>query len=113
MAFKIDAAEEKDNTLTISQLKMRCVYQLKKDKLCVVPNKVLVLLTKEDQKDITGLIARVKSNLYAEDNLVQSKLLSLVSVYSLRVDESVNNSEDLLKELRSDEIKEQNKYRFS
>lgn len=114
LAFKVDSGVEKNSTLTISQLKnaVRLSVEIK-DKLCVVLNKVLVLLTKEDQKDITGLIARVKSNLYAEDNLEQSKVLSLVSVYSLRVDESVNNSEDLLKELRSDEIKEQNKYRFS
>jgi hypothetical protein len=84
----------------------------KKDKICAVSNKIIVLLAKEDQKDITGLIARVKSNLYAEDNSEMMKLLSHILVYAIRVDESVNTSEDLLKELRADELKGKNKFRL-
>jgi len=40
------------------------------------------------------------------------KLLSHISVYALRVDESVNTSEDLLKELRTDELKGKSKFRL-
>jgi len=56
------------------------------------------------------LIARLKGNLYAEDDSALLKILSYISVYALCVDESVNTSEDLLKELRSDELKGKNKF---
>ena len=110
VSLKIDESAEKDGIISINQLRNAVRLSVeKKDKICAVSNKVIVLLPKEDQKDITGLIARVKSNLFAEDNSEMTKLLSHISVYALRVDESVNTSEDLLKELRTDELKGKNK----
>lgn len=105
VSFRLDEAAEKAGLITLNQLKNIIRLSVdKKDKLCVVSNKVIVLLAKEDQKDIIGLISRVKSNLVAENNSEVSKLSSYISVYALRVDESVNTSEDLLKELRADEL---------
>ena len=113
ISFKIDEAAEKNGIISINQLRNAVRLSVeKKDKICAVSNKVIVLLPKEDQKDITGLIARVKSNLFAEDNSEMVKLLSHISVYALRVDESVNTAEDLLKEIRSDELKGKNKFRL-
>lgn len=113
ISFKIDETAEKERILSINQLRNAVRLSVeKKDKICAVSNKVIVLLPKEDQKDITGLVARVKSNLFAEDNSEMVKLLSSISVYALRVDESVNTAEDLLKEIRSDELKGKNKFRL-
>lgn len=114
VSLKIDDNAAKNGILSINQLRNAVRLSIeKKDKICVVSNKVIVLLPKEDQKDITGLIARVKGNLFAEDNSALMKIMSSISVYALRVDESVNTSEDLLKELRSDELKGKNNFRFS
>lgn len=113
VSLKIDESAEKDGIISINQLRNAVRLSVeKKDKICVVSNKIIVLLPKEEQKDITGLIARVKSNLFAEDNSEMMKLLSHISVYALRVDESVNTSEDLLKELRTDELKGKSKFRL-
>jgi circadian clock protein KaiC len=109
VAFKVDEIAEKEGVLTMNQLRNAIRLSIeKKDKMCAVSNKIIVLLTKEDQKDITGLISRVRSNLSANDNYLFMKILSSISVYALRVDESVNKSDDLLKELRSDELKAKN-----
>ncbi|NWF90819.1 MAG: hypothetical protein HXY50_15345 [Ignavibacteriaceae bacterium] len=114
LSFKVDESDEKSRALFLNQLKNAVRLSIeKKDKLCVMQNKVFVLLTKEDQKDLTHLIARVKSNLCADDPVTQSKIFSQISVYSLNVNDSVNTSEDMLKELRSDELASQNKYRIS
>jgi len=114
VSFKIDDTAEKDGVISINQLRNAVRLSVeKKDKICSVSNKVIALLPKEDQKDITGLIARVKSNLIAEDNSFLMKIMSSISVYALRVDETVNTAEDLLKEFRVDELKGKNKYRFS
>jgi circadian clock protein KaiC len=114
VSFRIDENAEKTGLLSINQLKnaVRLATE-KKDKICSAANKVIVMLTKEDQKDITGLIFRVKSNLVTEDSLLGNKMLASISVYALRVDESVKSSEDMLNELRVDEIKGKNKFRFS
>jgi circadian clock protein KaiC len=113
VSLKIDESAEKDGIISLNQLRNAVRLSVeKKDKLCVVSNKIIILLTKEDQKDITGLIARVKSNLYAENNSEMMKQLSHILVYAIRVDESVNTSEDLMKELRTDELKEKNKFRL-
>ena len=113
VSLKIDESAEKDGIISLNQLRNAVRLSVeKKDKICVVSNKIIVLLAKEDQKDITGLIARVKSNLYAEDNSEMMKLLSHILVYAIRVDESVNTSEDLMKELRTDELKGKNKFRL-
>jgi KaiC/GvpD/RAD55 family RecA-like ATPase len=113
VSLKIDESAEKDGIISLNQLRNAVRLSVeKKDKICVVSNKIIVLLAKEDQKDITGLIARVKSNLYAEDNSEMMKLLSHILVYAIRVDESVKTSEDLLKELRTDELKGKNKFRL-
>lgn len=109
VSLKIDESAEKDGIISINQLRNAVRLSVeKKDKICVVSNKIIVLLPKEDQKDITGLIARVKNNLFAEDNSEMIKLLTCISVYAIRVDESVKTSEDLLKELRSDELRKKN-----
>ncbi len=113
VSFRLDEAAEQTNYLSINQLRNAVRLSIeKKDKMCVVSNKVIVLAAKEDQKDITSLIARVKSNLLVQDNAEMLKALSCISVYALRVDESVNTSEDLLKELRADELKGKNKFLF-
>jgi KaiC/GvpD/RAD55 family RecA-like ATPase len=111
ISFKMDETAEKNGILTLNQLRNAVRLSVeKKDKICVLADKVIVLISKEEHKDITGLIARLKGNLYAEDDSALLKILSYISVYALCVDESVNTSEDLLKELRSDELKGKNKF---
>lgn len=113
VSFKIDETSEKNGVVSINQVKNAVRLSIeRKDKICVVSNKILVLLTKEDQKDITGLISKVKGNLLIADNSELSRLLSYIQVYALRVDETVQTAEDLLNELRFDELKGKNKLRL-
>lgn len=106
VSFKLDEEAIKMGLLSLNQLRNAVRLSIeKKDKLCIVLNKVIVLVSKEDQKDITGLVARVKSNLTNDDKTLWNKIISSVAVYAIQVDESVNSSEELLKELRSDETK--------
>ena len=113
ISFKVDETAEKNGIVSLNQLRNAVRLSVeRKDKICVVSNKVLALLTKEDQKDITGLISRVKGNLLAADNSELSRLLSHIQVYALRVDDTVQTAEDLLNELRFDELKGKNKLRL-
>jgi circadian clock protein KaiC len=114
ISFRLDEPSEKSGLLSLNQLNNAVRLSVeKKDKICVISNKVLVLVPQEDQKNLTSLISRVKNNLFTGDNASLVKLLSSISIYALRVDESVKSSEELLKELRSDEIKGKNKFLFT
>lgn len=106
VSFRLDEEAITGNLLSLNQLKNSVRLSVeRKDKICVVSNKIIVLIPREDQKDISGLISRVKGNLITESNGMKQNIAKFISVYALRVDESVNSSDDMLNEIRSDEIK--------
>lgn len=111
VSFRLDEEAVKNELITLNQLRNAVRLSVeKKDKICVIANKVIVLIPREDQKDISGLIGRVKGNLLFEKNSEHQNLTKYISVYAIRVDDSVSESEDMLNELRSDELKGKNKF---
>lgn len=106
VSFRLDEEVIKNNLISLNQLRNAIRLSVeRKDKICVVANKVIVLIPKEDQKDVSGLISRVKGNLTFENNGVKENITKHISVYALRIDDSVNSCEDMLNEIRSDEVK--------
>jgi len=96
-SFKLDETAINQGLLTLSQLKNAARLSTnKKDKICVIDNRVVVLITKEDQKNVNNLIARIKENLPNTDREYLSKVSQYISVYTQQVDDSVNNADDLL-----------------
>jgi KaiC/GvpD/RAD55 family RecA-like ATPase len=109
ISFQLDPAAEKSNLLTITQLQNAIRLSTdKKDKLCVMNNRVVILVTKEDQKSVLSLIARVKSNLPGNDPDYIKNVIQYISVYALKVDQSIQNADDIFQQLVSDEHKEKN-----
>lgn len=105
VSFRLDPSVEREQFFSLNHLKNAVRLSLdRKDKFCAVGNKVVVLLIKEEQNDINKLIANVKSNLCAEDSPILSKLLSAISVYTATVNETISTSEQMLKEIRNDEL---------
>ncbi len=110
VSFRLDAAAEKQGLLTITQLQNAIRLSTdKKDKICVIINKVVVLITKEDNKSINNLIAKIKSNLPVNDPAYLSKVMQYISVYAIKIDERIQSAEDIFNEIMADEPKEHNK----
>ncbi len=114
VSFKLDQTAEKLNLLTITQLQnaVRLATD-KKDKICILSNKVVILITKDDQKNVNSMIARVKGNLPNNDPNYLKNVLQYLSVYALKVDENVQSADDIFQQLNGDEQKEKNRLRFS
>lgn len=73
----------------------------RKDKICAVGDLILVLMTKDDQKNLTNFISRVKHNLPAFDEDQLFEIMSKIFIYTIKVNEQTRSSDDLLNELIS------------
>jgi KaiC/GvpD/RAD55 family RecA-like ATPase len=110
ISFRLDSEAEKRGLLTVNQLlnSVRLATD-KKDKICTIENKVIVLVTKEDPSSIESIIMRVKSVLPAIEADTLNEIMNYISVFYVKVDESVQNSEDILKKLHVNNSEEKNK----
>jgi hypothetical protein len=100
VSFRLDPEAEKQGLLTINQLmntvRLSCG---KKDKICLISNRVVVMVTKEDTGSISQFISRIKGNLPGNDPDYIQKVVAFISVLALRVDETIKNAEDMINRL--------------
>ena len=105
VSLVLDESAVNQGLLTLSQLKNAVrLSTSKKDKICVIDNRVVVLITKEDRKNVNNLVARIKENLPGTDREYLSRVAQYISVCTLQVDDSINNADDLLKQTSVKEI---------
>lgn len=74
----------------------------RKDKSCIIENKILVMITKDDQRSVTNFLSRLKHNLPGFDENEFYEVLKRIHVYTVKVNEQTRNADDLLNELISD-----------
>src|SRR3990167_7684398 len=105
VSLVLDESAVNQGLLTLSQLKNAVrLSTSKKDKICVIDNRVVVLISKEDRKNVNNLVARIKENLPVTDREYLSRVAQYISVCTLQVDDSINNADDLLKQTSVKEI---------
>ncbi len=80
----------------------------RKDKVCVLGNKILVMITKDDQRSITNFISRLKYNFPTQDEGQLYEILRRIFIYTIKVNEETRNADDLLNELISEEKQKRN-----
>ncbi len=113
LSFRLDPAAEKLGLLTITQLQNAVrLSSDRKDKICVLSNKVIVLVTKDDPKNINSIISKVKGNLPNNDPHYLKNVTQHISVFTLKVDENIQSADDIFQQLNSDVQKETNKLGF-
>ncbi|HKB85255.1 MAG TPA: RAD55 family ATPase [Ignavibacteriaceae bacterium] len=97
VSFRLDPESEKQGLLTINQLMNTIRLSAdKKDKICLISNNVVVMVTKEDTKTIGKFISRIQGNLPGTEPEYIEKVIPLISVLALRVDETIKNAEDMI-----------------
>ena len=113
ISFKLDRTAEQQGLLSVNQLQNAVRLSTdKKDKICIVNNKVIVLLTKEEQKNINGLIAKIKGNLPGNDPNYINTVVRYISVITVSVDEKTENADHILQHILVDEPKSQSELGF-
>ncbi len=100
VSFKLDPEAEKEGLLTINQLmNIIRLSSDRKDKICLISNNVVVMVTKEDTRTINKFISRIKGNLPHNEPEYIEKVIPYISVLGLRVDETIKNAEDMINRL--------------
>lgn len=111
ISFKLDPAAQVKGLLTISQLQ-NAIRQstTKKDKICIVENKVIVLLVRGSLKGVVDLMSNVQNNLPSKDPNYISAILDYIAIYNMEVDERADNAEIMMEFVLSAETSETNAY---
>ena len=97
IAFKLDPEAERRHLLTMNQLRNAIRLSTdKKDKICTIGDKVIVLITRETKDAATKLIAKIKINLPDDEEGYLQAVSKLISVYAINVDKEIENAESML-----------------
>lgn len=100
ISFRLDPEAGQSGLLTINQLmntiRLSCD---KKDKICLISNNVLVMVTKESTDSISKFISRIKGNLPGSDPEYIENVIPFISMLALRVDDTIKNAEDMINRL--------------
>jgi circadian clock protein KaiC len=106
ISLKLDPIAERQRILTINQLQNAVRLSTdKKDKLCVVKDKILVLMGKGDDKNLNVLVSKIKQNLPNSDPNYLSIIMKYIYAFSYEVNESVVNAESILNEILEEETR--------
>ena len=100
LSFRLDPEAENEGLLTINQLMNSIRLSAdKKDKICLISNNVVVMITKEDAASVSKFLSRIQGNLPGTHPEYIEKVIPLISVVALRVDETIKNAEDMINRL--------------
>ncbi|MFZ5948907.1 MAG: RAD55 family ATPase [Stygiobacter sp.] len=105
VSIKLEPTAQMRGLLTINQLQNAVrLSTSKKDKICVVDNKIIVLLLRGNLKSIIDLMTNVANNLPSKDPSYVSAILDFISIYNLEVDERFENAEMMMETVLSSEL---------
>jgi circadian clock protein KaiC len=111
VAVKLDPTANAKGLLTINQLQNAIRLSTdKKDKICAVDDKVLVLLVKSSSKNVISLVQEIQSNLPSVEEEYLNTVLNYISIYTIEVDESINDAEYLINNILEAEYQNRNSY---
>ncbi|MCC6549376.1 MAG: hypothetical protein IT279_04830, partial [Ignavibacteriaceae bacterium] len=100
ISMKLDANAERQKILTIGQLQNAVRLSLdKKEKICVVDDKILILIGRSDDKALNILVSKIKSNLPNNDPQYLNLVMQYLFAFTYEINDRVENAESILKEL--------------
>ena len=106
ISMKLDAIAEQQRILTINQLQNAIRLSTdKKDKLCVVKDKILILMGRGDDRNLNSIVSKIKLNLPNNDPNFLGVIMKYIYAFTYEVTESVVNAETILSEILEEEIR--------
>lgn len=97
ISFKLDQTAQVRGILNLSQLQNAVrLSTSKKDKICVVENKIVVLLVRGNMKSVVDLMSNVQNNLPNKDVNYINAVLEFISIFNQEVNERFENAESLM-----------------
>lgn len=97
LSFKLDPAAQVKGLLSLNQLQNAVRTSTdKKDKICIVDNKIVVLVVRSDKASVDALLKKVQKNLPSADQNYIDTVKEFISLLNIEVNESADNSEIMM-----------------
>lgn len=111
VSFRLDPTAQVKGLLSINQLQNAVkAATSKKDKICLIENKVIVLLVRGSLKSVIDLMTNVQNNLPSNDPNYINAMQEYISIFNLEIDEKVENAESMMEYVLSSETSISNNY---
>ncbi|MCF8261978.1 MAG: RAD55 family ATPase [Melioribacteraceae bacterium] len=111
LIFKIDPAALVNGYLTLSQFQQTIKASVdNKDKICLVDNKIIVLVVKSTEERVQNIFDKIKPNLPSKDEDYIKKVIEYISVFNYEIEESISNADKLTEYVIAPEREAENAY---
>jgi KaiC/GvpD/RAD55 family RecA-like ATPase len=109
VSFKLDLTAVQNGLITLNQLQNAVrLASDKKDKICIRENKVIILITRGDNKAVQNIISKIQNNLPSTNPEYIRLVLNYISVMSVEIDNHFENADILMNYIISEENIAQN-----
>ena len=100
VSIRVDELAIRKKLITLTQLRNAIRLSVdKKDKICTIKNTIFVMIPLVDGKDTRNLAVKIKSNLPDDDSSYKQAIFSLISIYSVTVNDEITNAESMIAEV--------------
>lgn len=111
LSFKLDPVAQVKGLLSLNQLQNSVRQSTdKKDKICIVDNKIIVLLVRSDEKSVNSMIKKIQKNLPSDDHNYIDAVAEYISLLNIEVNETADNSEIMMDYIMSSDNTSNQRY---
>ncbi|MCF8265632.1 MAG: hypothetical protein K9I99_14120, partial [Melioribacteraceae bacterium] len=79
-------------------------------KICLVDNKIIVLVVKSTEERVQNIFDKIKPNLPSKDEDYIKKVIEYISVFNYEIEESISNADKLTEYVIAPEREAENAY---
>lgn len=111
VSFKLDPAAQVKGLLSINQLQNAVKMSTdKKDKICAVDNKIIVLIARSNPQSVPNLLSQIQNHFPSVDENYLSTVLEYISIMNIEIDESIANAENMMDYIVSSQADSEENY---
>jgi circadian clock protein KaiC len=111
VSFKLDPAAQVKGLLSINQLQNAVRLSTdKKDKICMVDNKIIVLVARSNPQSVPNLLGQIQNHFPSVDENYLSTVLEYISMMNIEIDESISNAESMMEYIVSSQADSEENY---
>jgi len=102
VSIELDQAAPINGIITLRQLRNSvCSVIEKKNKICIIENKILILFVRPTEEKIKKTITEIKNNMPEKDPNYFEIISKYISVVNLEISEQIENAEQLIASISS------------
>ena len=104
ISIRLDEGPVQQKLISLNQLRNAVRLSTdKKDKVCTVGNKILILFLHDMENAVAELVTKIRSNLVNDDVLLVRAMSEVISIYSIVVDKEVKDAKEMISRILNNE----------